>query len=476
MLKVYNTLGREQQEFTELEQGKVNFYHCGPTVYWVQHIGNMRAVVMADLIVRSLKYLGYEVKLVRNYTDVGHLTSDADQGEDKMDKAAKREGKDPQEIADKYIEVYDADIKALNVLEPDQKPRASEYVKQMISLTEKLLENGFAYATPLAIYFDVSKFPHYTKLSGQKLEENESGAGKGDVTDPAKRNQADFALWFFKAGNHATALQTWPSPFNSPEVENGEGLPGWHIECSAMAIELLGETIDMHMGGVEHISVHHTNEIAQSEAATGKPFANYWLHNEHLTVDGGKMSKSEGTSITLGDIKENGFDPIVLRYFFLNSHYRSKQNFTWEALEGAQNAYNRLTKQINNLQQEGMEAGGVLENYRQRFRQALEEDFNIPQALAVVWELLKEESSPQDKLATIYDFDRVLGLQLEQSKSQAQYPQELDVQVQQLLDERQQARAEKNWTKSDLIRDKLQNEYGVLVEDTEDGQKATVIS
>ncbi|HTW96541.1 MAG TPA: class I tRNA ligase family protein, partial [Candidatus Methylomirabilis sp.] len=271
-LYLYNTLGRKKEEFKPIKKGQATFYYCGPTVYWVQHIGNLRGSFCADIVHRTLEYLGYKVKMVRNYTDVGHLVSDEDSGEDKMEKGARREGLDPKEIAEKYIAVYEQDTKDLNILEPWRKPRATKHIKEMQAMVKTLLEKGFAYATPLAIYFDVAKFPNYTALSGQNLEKNIIGEGSGDVNDPAKKHARDFALWFFRAGVHANALQFWKSPFKSPLVKAGEGFPGWHIECSAMSKKYLGDTLDIHMGGIEHIPVHHTNEIAQSEAANGVKF------------------------------------------------------------------------------------------------------------------------------------------------------------------------------------------------------------
>lgn len=276
VLKIYNTLTRRKEEFKPLQAGKASFYYCGPTVYWTQHIGNLRGVFCADSIWRSLEYLGYQVKFVSNYTDVGHLTGDnegdADLGEDKMEKGAKREGKTPQEIAEKYIAIYEQDIKDLNILSPTVRCRATDYIPEMIEMTRILLEKGFAYATDLAIYFDVSRAENYTQLSGQKLEEQMAGGGKGVVEDKQKKHSADFVLWFFKAGRHKNALQFWQSPFQSALVKNGAGFPGWHIECSAMAKKHLGATIDLHMGGIEHIPIHHTNEIAQSESANGVKF------------------------------------------------------------------------------------------------------------------------------------------------------------------------------------------------------------
>lgn len=487
-LKIYNTLGRELQEFSPIEAGKIRFYQCGPTVYFVQHLGNMRAMVMADLVRRSLIHLGYEVKFVRNYTDVGHLVSDGDQGEDKIEKGAKREGLSPLEIAQKYIDIFEADVTELNTLEPDVKPRATEYVPGMIEMVQELLDKGFAYSTPRAIYFDISKAKDYTALSGQKLELNQEGAGHGDVEDiDNKRNAADFAVWFFKIGAHANALQYWPSPFRQPEntpadmqVDDGHGFPGWHIECSAMTKAELGETLDIHMGGVEHIPVHHANEIAQSESANGEKFVNYWIHNEHLLVNGGKMSKSDGTGYPLSEVVKQGFSPLDLRYFFLQAHYRSKQNFTWEALTAAQTAYERMKNKVRELVAQDSPANDLdnpdtsdsqpADNYREQFAQAISEDFNIPEALAVTWNLLKDESvSDADKLKTVYDFDGVLGLKLDtvtQDPHTEDISEEVQAEIQKLVDARAAARLAKDWATADRIRDELRDNYNYEVKDS----------
>lgn len=463
MLKLYNTLTRKQEEFKPIHDKRVTFYHCGPTVYWVQHLGNMRAMVLADVVRRSMEFMGYSVKLVRNYTDVGHLTSDADEGEDKMEKAAKREQLSPDEIADKYIKVFDDDIAALNTKLPEERPRPTQLIPEIIDMVQTLVDKGFAYTTDLAVYYDVSKAKDYTRLSGQDLDKNIAGEGKGDVLDPQKKHPADFALWMFKAGTHANALQSWPSPFRSPLVENGEGFPGWHIECSVMAKKYLGDTIDIHMGGIEHIPVHHTNEIAQSESANGVTFVHYWLHNEHLLVDGGKMAKSEGTSFVLQDILDKGYDPLVLRYFFLGAHYRSKQNFTWEALNGAQNALNKLYDAVRAYP----DGGTVIQGMHQQFTAALEDDINTPQALAVVWDVVKSDLDPKDKKATLLDFDRVLGLKLDEAThEELVIPEEVHL----LIDERARARENKDFAAADNLRDQIADK-GFLVEDTADGQK-----
>lgn len=464
MLKIYNTLTKTKDDFQPLKKRRVTFYQCGPTVYWVQHIGNMRAMVLADLIVRSLKYLCYKVKMVRNYTDVGHLTGD-NEGQDKITLAAEKEKLTPSAIADKYIKVFENDVKTLHCLEPKYKPRATAYIKPMAQMVQTLLSNGFAYATDLAIYFDISQSKNYNRLSGQDLSKNLATAGKGEVSDTGKKNPADFALWFFKAGTHQQALQTWTKKFKLPDVQiiKKAGFPGWHLECSAMCQSLLGKTVDIHMGGIEHIPVHHTNEIAQSEAANGVEFVKYWLHNEHLTVDGKKMSKSEGTSYSLSDIKNKDYDPLVLRYFFLQAHYRSKQNFTWSALEASQTALNNLRDKIVDLSKEKI--GRVDSNFKDKFIIAISDDFNLPQALALVWEILKSNLPDPDKLATVLDFDEVFGLGLKYAKKE-KTPKE----VIKLANLRLKAKVDKNWQESDKLRDQIK-ELGYLIEDTVDSYK-----
>jgi len=463
MLYVSNTLTRKKEEFHSITPGKVLFYHCGPTVYWTQHIGNLRGMTMGDLLRRSLEYLGYDVTHVRNYTDVGHLTSDSDTGEDKMEKGAKREGKTPDEIAKKYIDLFEHDTKALNLLEPTNKPRATEYIGQMIDLIATLLSKGFAYTTDLAVYFDVMKFASYTNLSHQQMDKLQEGAGKADVSDPRKIHAADFALWFFKAGVHANALQFWPSPFQSLLVRDGVGFPGWHIECSAMCKALLGDSIDIHLGGVEHIPVHHTNEIAQSEAANGVKFVSYWLHNEHLLVDDKKMAKSEGTGFSLAEVIDHGYDPIVLRYFFLQSHYRSKQNFTWEAMDGAKKALGELRIKRSDWERDGGGVGGGGEPFRKQFIEALSDDINIPKALGVVWEMTKAEMASAEKLALLVEFDRVLGLGLIAWKEE-----DIPLEITKLVEKRNTLRNNKKFSQSDSIRKQIE-EMGYMIEDGPSG-------
>lgn len=466
MIHLFNTLTRKKEEFVPIAGDTVLFYHCGPTVYWTQHIGNLRGMTMGDLVRRVLEYSGYTVKHVRNYTDVGHLTSDSDTGEDKMEKGAKREGKTPDEIALMYIRQFEEDTNKLNLLEPTKKPRATQYIAEMIGIVSTLLEKGYAYTTDLAVYFDVTKFKNYTALSHQQMDKLMEGAGKADVQDPRKKHAADFALWFFKAGVHASAIQYWPSPFQSLLVKDGVGFPGWHLECSAMTKALLGTTIDIHMGGVEHISVHHTNEIAQSEAANGVPFVHYWLHNEHLLVNDKKMAKSEGTGFALSEVMSKGYDPLVLRYFFLQSHYRSKQNFTWEALDGAKTAITALRDLFVSWKDDVVidwRISNTADEYKAKFIDAISDDLNIPKALGVVWDMTKGSLSNAEKHLLLLDFDRVLGLGLGEWKEE-KIPDEFMQKALQITN----LRKEKKFTEADALRKQI-TDAGFIVQDTPSG-------
>lgn len=465
-MNLYNTRTRSLEPFTPLNDNTVTVYQCGPTVYWTQHIGNMRAMVMGDLVVRSLRYLGYTVTSVRNYTDVGHLTSDADTGEDKMSKGAKKEGLTPEEIADKYIAQFEHDVRALNCIDPNVSPRATGHIPEMIAMVSTLLKKGFAYETDYAVYFSVDKFgwDRYTTLSRQKKQDLIAGAGKGDVQDTGKRNPADFALWFFRTGPHAQAMQYWPSPFHSSLVSNGEGFPGWHIECSAMSMKYLGETLDIHMGGVEHIAIHHSNEIAQSEATTGKPFVRYWLHNEHLLVNGEKMAKSQGTGLSLEAIEKRQFHPLSLRYFFLQAHYRSQQNFTYDSLGASQQALNNLLQEAYMLRSASKGKGTPIAGLVTRFTEAIADDCNIPKALATVWEVIHNKENSEDRYATLLNFDEVLGLNIEKYTAAITVPST----VQALLKKRHELREAKQYAEADSLREQLEKE-GFILDDTSEG-------
>jgi len=481
-ITLFNTLGKQKNLLKPIKSNIVGIYHCGPTVYWTQHIGNMRSVVIADLLVRTLRISGYKTTLVRNYTDVGHLTGDnigdADRGEDRMTKAVQREQSTPEKIAQKYIDIFQKDIALLNILPADHTPRATNHIHGMISLTQTLLDAGYAYTTDYAIYFSVQKFPDYTKLSGQKLELQKQGLGHGDISDTNKKHPQDFSLWFFKAGEHANAVQTWESPFFSSLVKNGEGFPGWHIECSAMSKHFLGTTFDIHMGGIEHIPIHHTNEIAQSTCASQVPhteYAHIWMHNEHLITDNKKMSKSEGTAYTIQDIIEHGCNPLSLRYFFLQAHYQSKQNFTWEALQASETSLQKLYTIAKTLYQK-------IPWYKKLFIKPhaqyihdcisfLGDNIDTPQSLALIWNMLKDDSlSPSEKYATLIHIDTVLGLQIRRQAEQKEKPTFTPKEIQELLTRREQARNNKEWKESDRLRDEIQNQ-GYEIKDTSTGQQ-----
>ncbi len=398
-LKLHNTLSGQVEEFQPIEAQTVKMYHCGPTVYGEQHIGNLSMFVFTDILRRTVEYSGYNVRQVINFTDFGHLVSDADEGEDKMTKGLKREGLTPTlenmlAMGQKYARVFLADLEKLNInTRGTQFPFASEYVDAQIELVHKLEEKGLVYRTTDGLYFDTAKFPGYGKLGGLSHAGNEHRV----MENSEKRNAQDFALWKFNPD------LGWDSHW-------GKGFPGWHIECSAMIIKLLGPQIDIHTGGVEHVPVHHNNEIAQSEAATGlSPFSRFWLHRAHLQISGAKIAKSDGNTVFLSEIIEKGFSPLAFRYFLLNSTYRATTNFTWEGLEAANNAFEKLKRFVGPLST----VGEVDLAYQAEFRAKLENDLNTPQALAVLWTLVKDkEVTPENKLATLLDFDTVLGLGL----------------------------------------------------------------
>lgn len=459
MLHLWNTLHRKLEPFTPIEAGKVGLYTCGPTVYDRIHIGNLRAFTFEDVLHRTLALEGYQVTQVMNITDVGHLVSDADDGEDKMQKRALKLGKNAWDIAKECEAFFREDIRDLNILTPEFLPRATDHIQEQIELVQLLEKKGFTYQTSDGIYFDTAKFPAYGKLGGQKLEEKEAGS-RVEVNEE-KRHSTDFALWKFSPASEKRHME-WESPW-------GVGFPGWHLECSAMAVKYLGQPFDIHCGGVDHIAVHHENEIAQSEAAFDKPLANYWLHNEFITVDGQKMSKSLGNGYTLKDIREHNIDPIAFRYFCLGAHYRSKLNFTWEALQGAQNAFQKIQRWVVEYKRTyGDEVGEKDQAVLAEFRMALEEDLNTSKALALVHELMRTaptEVAAPNVYATLVEMDRVLGLGVADWQF---IEQEIPAEIQALYDARQTARATKQWAESDRLRDELKAQ-GWLVEDGSTG-------
>ncbi|MEK7071656.1 MAG: cysteine--tRNA ligase [Patescibacteria group bacterium] len=458
-LRFYNTLTREKENFSPINPGEVKMYTCGPTVYDYAHLGNLRSFVFADLLRRTILYSGLKIKQVMNITDIGHLSSDADSGEDKMTKGLLREGKElnlknMRELAEFYTEKFKEDLKKLNIQMPDGLYFASDYVKEDIELVERLEKKGYTYKTSDGIYFNTEKFPDYGKLRGSDTLEWDLAGARIPQTGEKKR-PIDFALWKFnsKIG--------FPSPW-------GQGFPGWHIECSAMGIKFLGEQFDIHTGGIDLIPTHHTNEIAQSECATGKkPFVKYWMHSEFVDIGGAKMAKSENNFLRLESLTEKKIDPLAYRFWLLMANYRTKVNFVWEALEGAESALKRLYGLYLAL---GQEIGKVSPKYQLKFKKHLEDDLDTPRAIALLWELVRdEEVSPADKRATILDFDKVLGLGFAELKEEM-IPKE----IKKLAEERERAREKKDFQKSDELRKKIST-LGYEVKDTEAGQKITKI-
>ncbi len=452
-LKLTNTLGREKQEFTPIHTGKVGMYVCGPTVYQTASIGNMRAFILADLLRRVLEFTGYEVKHVMNITDVGHLTDDGDEGEDKMLVAMKREGKDAWDIAKFYTTQFIQDSEKVNLLPPTHMPRATEHIEEQIEMIKEIEANGYAYKISDGIYFDTAKLENYGELSGQSLDEKEAGARV--VKNTEKRNPTDFALWKFSKDAEQRQME-WESPW-------GKGFPGWHIECSAMSSKYLDDPFDIHMGGEDHIHVHHPNEMAQMQAAHGNKEANYWIHNAFLMVDGGKMGKSLGNAYTMDDVIAKGFEPLAFRYFLLTAHYRTPQNFTWEALEAAQNALNNLRDTVRSWDAP-VETVDV-----DRFQNILNNDLDFPGALAELWNVVNGDQDSSMKAATVLKMDQVLGLDLAEYVSR---PLSIPKAVSALLEKRAQARAEQNYEVSDELRGQIQA-AGFEVKDSADGQTLT---
>jgi cysteinyl-tRNA synthetase len=444
-LKLYNALTRRKEVFKPIKEGEVSMYECGPTVYSYPHIGNMLRYIFGDILTRTILFNGYKLKRVMNVTDVGHLTGDSDDGEDKMEKSAAEEGKTAKELTNFYWSAFKEDFKRLNILEPDIWCKATEYIQEQIELLKILEKKGFTYKTSDGIYFDTSKFPDYGKLSGN-VENLEAGKR---VTLKEKRNNSDFALWKFSFPEDKRQ-QEWDSPWN-------RGFPGWHLECSAMSMKHLGETIDIHTGGADNKFPHHENEIAQSEAATGKKFVNYWLHNGILTFNGEKVSKSKGGLYTIEELEEKGFLPLSYRYLCLNTIYKKPLDFSIEALENAQTSYKRLKNIISQIQEDKK----TNQNYSEEFKKAINEDLNTPKALAVLWELVRDEKA-EGKLQTIKKMDEVFGLKLLEIE-ELEIPEE----IKKIVEERQKARQEKDWQKSDELRDKLK-EQGWNIKDTKD--------
>lgn len=458
-IKFYNTLTRKKEDFVPLNGNEVRMYSCGPTVYSYAHIGNFRSYVFVDNLRRTLEYNGYKLKHVMNITDVGHLESDADEGEDKMVKAARKEHKSPYEIAAFYTKAFFADMDKLHIERPEIIAKATDHIPEMIEFVKEIMKNGYAYETSTAIYFDVSKLDKYPVLSNRNLEDQIAGA-RVDV-DPEKKNPYDFAIWIKAPANH---IMKWDSPW-------GPSYPGWHLECSAMSRKYLGEVFDIHTGGVDHIPTHHENEIAQSKGAFGKIPAKTWMHVEFLQVNGGKMSKSLGNVYTISELQERGIEPLAFKLFCYTAHYRTKLNFTFEGALSSQKALNRLrecyikhkngTKNIDK---------SIIDEYKDQFIKAVNDDLNIPLAMSIVWEVARNDCKSKELADLMLEFDKILGLDLINSENYIKEQSNIEIpdEIKELLDKRKKAREEKDWALSDEIRDEIKNK-GYIVKDTKDG-------
>ncbi|WP_138204798.1 cysteine--tRNA ligase [Haloimpatiens lingqiaonensis] len=459
---VYNTLTRKKEEFIPVKEGKVGMYTCGPTVYNYAHIGNLRTYIFEDVLKKSLEYIGYKVKHVMNITDVGHLQSDADEGEDKMALGAKRENKSPWEIARFYEDAFFDDCKKLNIKRPNVTCRATEHIDDMVNLIKKLEEKEYIYIANGNVYYQIDKFKDYTKLANLSIDELEAGS-RVDV-DVHKKNPLDFVLWFTNS-KFTNQIMQWDSPW-------GKGFPGWHLECSAMSIKYLGERVDIHCGGIDHIPVHHTNEIAQSEGALGHKWVNYWMHGEFLVLDSGKMSKSSGDFLTLSRLIEEGFDALDYRYFCLQSRYRKQLLFSFQSLEEASKGLKKLKERIFNIGKSVNEEEEVneenIQEYNNKFKACICDDLNIPNAFTTLHEVLKHQDlTNREKIILVKDFDKVLALDLLNYKEE----KNLDIDeehINHLIVERNEARKNKDWAKADEIRNKL-SEMNIELIDTKEG-------
>lgn len=463
-MKLFNTLSSKIEEFTPLNPPIVTFYMCGPTVYDYTHIGHIRTYINNDVLRRSLTYNNLQVKTVMNVTDVGHLSDDGDSGEDKLEKGATKSGKTVWEVAEFYTKYFFYSMDLVNILRPEIISKATEHIPDMIEMIKILTEKGFTYETDEAVYFDISKVSDYGKLTGQKLEEKKQAARVEVYIDKDKKHPADFALWFKRVGRFATHTMHWESPW-------GTGFPGWHIECSAMSRKYLGDTIDIHSGGVDHIAIHHTNEIAQSEAVTGKQFARFWFHNEFLLVDGVKMSKSLGNFYTIDDVLKKGIDPLALRYLFLQSHYRQQMNFTWDSLTAAHEGLKNLRKMVIHLKNQesrdslSNEKLNQLDSYRANFFESISNDLQTGKAIATMWELLKSNIPSNDKYDLVMEFDQVFGLKLNEIEAEnLTVPKEII----DLANARQMAKQNKDFAAADEIRQKILD-LGYRIKDNTEG-------
>ncbi|HEY5549902.1 MAG TPA: cysteine--tRNA ligase [Candidatus Saccharimonadales bacterium] len=468
-MKLYNALTKKVEDFKPSVAPEVRLYSCGPTVYDYPHIGNWRSFVFVDTLRRALESNSFSVKHVMNITDVGHLTSDADEGQDKLEAGAEREGKSVWDVAKHYTDVFIQGAQALNLLSPNAYSgpigpyaRATDFIAEQVNLIKLLMDKGFAYKIKQAIYFDVSKLPSYGELSGQKLTDKAVGAREDVVTDAKKRNPQDFALWFFRVGRFADHEMRWPSPW-------GEGFPGWHLECSAIAHATLGDPLDIHTGGVDHIGTHHPNEMAQTEAAFGHRLANFWLHNEFVLVDGQKMSKSLGNFITLDSVVKKDYDPLALRLLFLQAHYRSQLNFTWEALSAAQNFLKRLQAWADLKFQPNLghkkKAADVYKPLLDKIVSEIQDDLNTPQALSELSklsELSEHEGVDSEKIQPLLEgVDKIFGLKLASRK-------DVNQSIKEWISQRQKARDSQDWSRADKLRQQLMK-HGIGINDTPHG-------
>lgn len=444
---LYNTATRKKEELKPIEEGQIGMYSCGPTVYSSPHIGNMEAYIIWDILVRTLEYVGYEVKQVINVTDVGHLVADSDDGEDKMERGSRLSGLSAWDLAKKYEEEFTQNLEMLNIKKPWKMPRATEHIAEQIELLKMIEANGFTYKTSDGIYFDTQKFPGYGDFAHLNLDKLKDGISS--EMNPEKKNQTDFALWKFSPQDGTKRQMEWDSPW-------GIGFPGWHIECTAMSTKYLGNPFDIHTGGEDHIAIHHTNEIAQAYGVWGKQTANVWMHNAFITFNGAKISKSTGGLYTVFDLKEMGFDPLAYRLMILGSHYKKGLSFSLDSLKVAQTSLQKLNTFVSEIEKEGI----INEKYKAEFIEKISDDLAMPEAMAIIWKLTKDETiNNVDKKATLLDFDRVLGLNLS-AKQTENIPNE----VQKLADERMEAKIAKDWAKADELRDKIKT-LGYLVED-----------
>ena len=467
-LRLFNTLSKKIEVFDPVKKGKVGLYTCGPTVYNYAHIGNLRTYIFEDILQRTLEWNGYAVKRAMNITDVGHLTSDADAGEDKIDREARKKNITPAEIASFYTKAFLSDIKKLHIKVPPILAPATKFIPQQIEIIKQLFKKGYAYETSRAIYFDVDKFRRYGRLSGQSLKQKMVAARKEVVADPQKKNPADFVLWFKLVGKFEHHALRWQSPW-------GKGFPGWHIECSAISRNFLGQPFDIHTGGIDLIGTHHENEIAQSEAAYGKPLARYWMHGEFLLVDKAKMAKSEGNFFTLEDLEKKGFSPLAYRYLVLGTHYRARLNFSWESLRAAQNGLQNLYSEVHELSYHyhGLHIKPKLNwvdamAYENSFEREINNDLNTPAALSRARALLRVKAPTPKKLALLKKFDRILGLNLAHAMELSSAETKIPPEIYRLANQREQCRSSQQFIKADHLRNEI-NRLGYIVEDTPEG-------